>query len=104
MNKTKFQKRIKRRKIFEKSRNLSHNNGKSFYILEVFKNVWLKDKTFRNHKQVKNYIKEIEIIREKDDKEIMQSRIIDMRTNKIIYFINGKRSKNSIDTNFNGNL
>jgi len=89
MAKTKAQKKLARRKQFEKSRNLESNRAKAKFRLDVYFPIsgWRTMAGFKDRKQVDAYVEQQEGIRDRNESDILEGKIIDLATGKTVAVI-----------------
>lgn len=87
--KNKAQKRKAKRKRYEKERNVARNRAKSRFRLEVFfaDEGWRTMAGFKSTEQCEAYYKEQERIRAEGKVEILEGRIVDLRTGNVVVHI-----------------
>jgi hypothetical protein len=89
MAKTKAQRRNAKRKQYVKERNVYNNQAKARYRLDVLfeDSGWKVMAEFQSTKQCEAYVAEQERIREEGKVEIIQGRIVEIKSGKIAYVI-----------------
>jgi hypothetical protein len=86
--KTKQQKRKARRKAFERDRNIAKNQPKCLYRIDVcWPEGWKTMGGFHNMAQVEKYVAEQESIRERNESDILEGRIVEIDTGKLVAHI-----------------
>lgn len=84
-NKNREVKRKARRKQYERERNVAKNQKKIRYRLDVlWPEGWKTMGGFHNAKQVNNYVAEQEDIRLNNESDILEGRIFDVDTGKMV--------------------